>query len=83
MGRLRTLAGTAASVPITLFGLVLVTFLIGRVMPIDPTLAIVGDHAPPDVVARCAFNWAWTGRCPSSSASTCSTCATAISAARS
>jgi peptide/nickel transport system permease protein len=52
MGRLRTLAGTAASVPITLFGLVLVTFLIGRVMPIDPTLAIVGDHAPPDVVAQ-------------------------------
>jgi peptide/nickel transport system permease protein len=52
MGRLRTLAGTAASVPITLFGLVLVTFLIGRVMPIDPTLAIIGDHAPPDVVAR-------------------------------
>ena len=52
MGRLRTLAGTAASVPITLFGLVLVTFLIGRVMPIDPTLAIVGDHAPPDVVAH-------------------------------
>jgi len=51
MGRLRTLAGTAASVPITLFGLVLVTFLIGRVMPIDPTLAIIGDHAPPDVVA--------------------------------
>jgi len=52
MFRLRTLAGTAASVPITLFGLVLVTFLIGRVMPIDPTLAIVGDHAPPDVVAQ-------------------------------
>jgi peptide/nickel transport system permease protein len=48
--RLRTLAATAASVPITLFGLVLVTFLIGRVMPIDPVLAIVGDRAPADVV---------------------------------
>jgi peptide/nickel transport system permease protein len=51
IGRLRTLAATAASVPITLFGLVLVTFLIGRVMPIDPVIAIAGDHAPPDVVA--------------------------------
>ena len=49
--RLRALAATSASVPITLFGLVLVTFLIGRVMPIDPVLAIVGDRAPADVVA--------------------------------
>jgi peptide/nickel transport system permease protein len=47
---LRTLAASAASVPITLFGLVLVTFLIGRVMPIDPIIAILGDHAPQDVV---------------------------------
>ena len=51
MPRLRAFAAAAASVPITLFGLVLVTFLIGRVMPIDPTIAIVGDHAPPDVIA--------------------------------
>jgi peptide/nickel transport system permease protein len=36
----------------TLFGLTLVTFLIGRTMPIDPVGAIVGDKAPPDVVAR-------------------------------
>jgi peptide/nickel transport system permease protein len=36
----------------TLFGLVLVTFLIGRAMPIDPVIAIVGDHAPPDVIAH-------------------------------
>jgi peptide/nickel transport system permease protein len=50
--RLRALAATAASVPITLFGLVLVTFLIGRVVPIDPVLAIVGDRAPQDVVER-------------------------------
>ncbi|MBE9605909.1 ABC transporter permease [Acetobacteraceae bacterium H6797] len=52
MQRLKSLAATAASVPITLFGLALVTFLIGRVMPIDPVLAIVGDRAPQDVVAR-------------------------------
>lgn len=48
--RLRSLAATAASVPITLFGLVLVTFLIGHVMPTDPVLAIVGDRATQDVV---------------------------------
>ncbi|MFZ5792026.1 MAG: ABC transporter permease [Pseudomonadota bacterium] len=51
-GRLRALCASAASIPITLFGLILVTFLIGRVMPIDPVVAIAGDHAPPDVVAR-------------------------------
>jgi len=45
------LAGSFASIPITLFGLTLVTFLIGRVMPIDPVIAIAGDHAPPDVIA--------------------------------
>lgn len=51
-GRLRALSASAASIPITLFGLVLVTFLIGRVVPIDPVIAIVGDHAPPSVVAH-------------------------------
>jgi peptide/nickel transport system permease protein len=50
--RLRSIAGTVTSVPVTLFGLILVTFLIGRVMPIDPVIAVVGDHAPPDVIAR-------------------------------
>jgi peptide/nickel transport system permease protein len=50
--RFGRLAGTASSLLITLFGLVLVTFLIGRVMPIDPVIAIVGDHAPEDVIAR-------------------------------
>ncbi len=50
--RLKALLATLATVPITLFGLVLVTFLIGRVVPIDPVLAIVGDRAPQDVVER-------------------------------
>ena len=36
---------------LTIFGLLLVTFLIGRVVPIDPVLAAVGDRAPPDVYA--------------------------------
>ncbi len=30
---------------VTMIGLLLVTFIIGRVMPIDPVLAVVGDHA--------------------------------------
>ena len=34
---------------VTFLGLLLVTFLIGRVVPIDPVLAVVGDRAPPDV----------------------------------
>ncbi|MDR3537623.1 MAG: ABC transporter permease [Acetobacteraceae bacterium] len=50
--RLRQALASLASVPVTLFGLVLVTFLIGRAMPIDPVIAIAGDHAPPDVIAR-------------------------------
>lgn len=52
MRRLSGIGRTLGSVLVTLFGLTLVTFLIGRVVPIDPTIAIVGDHAPPDVVAR-------------------------------
>jgi len=48
----RRFAAALGSVPITLFGLVLITFLIDRVVPIDPVLAIVGDRAPADVVAR-------------------------------
>lgn len=51
IGRLRAVAGNVASIPLTLLGLTLVTFLIGRVMPIDPVIAIAGDHAPPDVIA--------------------------------
>jgi peptide/nickel transport system permease protein len=41
-----------ASVVLTLFGLLLVTFLIGRVVPIDPVLAVVGDRAPAEVYER-------------------------------
>jgi ABC-type dipeptide/oligopeptide/nickel transport system permease component len=38
--------------PADLPGLLAVTFFIGRVMPIDPVLAIVGDRAPEHVVQR-------------------------------
>ena len=34
---------------LTFLGLVFVTFMIGRVVPIDPVLAAVGDRAPADV----------------------------------
>jgi peptide/nickel transport system permease protein len=37
---------------VTFVGLLLVAFLIGRVVPIDPVLAVVGDRAPPDVYER-------------------------------
>jgi peptide/nickel transport system permease protein len=50
------LGGTAlrftGTVALTLFGLLLVTFLIGRVVPIDPVLAAVGDRAPAEVYQR-------------------------------
>jgi len=36
-------------VALTLLGLLAVTFFIGRVVPIDPVLAVVGDQAPRDV----------------------------------
>ena len=40
------------SVVLTFLGLLTVTFLIGRVIPIDPVLAVTGDHASPAVYAR-------------------------------
>jgi len=36
----------------TYLGLLAVTFFIGRVIPIDPALAIAGDHAPAQVIDR-------------------------------
>jgi len=42
----------AVVILLTYFGLLAVTFFIGRVIPIDPVLAIVGDRAPEHVIAR-------------------------------
>ncbi|MEX2628872.1 MAG: ABC transporter permease [Tistlia sp.] len=39
------LAGLVATLAATFLGLLLVTFVIGRVIPIDPVLAIVGERA--------------------------------------
>ena len=51
-GRLRrwgsALSRELTTVVITMFGLLLVTFFIARVIPIDPVLAVVGDNAKPE-----------------------------------
>lgn len=44
-GRARRFTRRVTQVLVTLFGLLLLTFFIGRVMPIDPVLAIVGPDA--------------------------------------
>lgn len=52
---LRFLTGLAAwllTVAVTLLGLAALTFFIGRVIPIDPVLKIVGEKATPDVYHR-------------------------------
>lgn len=43
--RARSLGGILLSLALTLLGLLLVTFVIGRVMPIDPVLKVVGERA--------------------------------------
>ncbi|WP_145572451.1 ABC transporter permease [Yersinia mollaretii] len=44
-GVARRLSKRLLQVAVTLFGLLILTFIIGRVMPIDPVLAIVGQDA--------------------------------------
>ncbi|AXC51216.1 ABC transporter permease [Paracoccus suum] len=45
--RLRKTGGLLLSLLLTLLGLLLVTFIIGRVMPIDPVMKVVGERASP------------------------------------
>ena len=47
-----TLAREAITILVTILGLLVVTFLIARVMPVDPVLAVVGDNARPDVYEK-------------------------------
>ncbi|NKB27762.1 MAG: ABC transporter permease subunit [Rhodobacteraceae bacterium] len=42
---LRATILTLGSIAVTMLGLMFITFIIGRVMPIDPVLAIVGEQA--------------------------------------
>jgi peptide/nickel transport system permease protein len=51
-GPLKRVAGLLLSVALTFLGLLLVTFLIGRVVPIDPVLAAVGDRANAETYER-------------------------------
>ena len=46
--RFRRAAGQAVSVAVTLLGLLMLTFFIGRMMPADPVRAIVGEDATPE-----------------------------------
>jgi peptide/nickel transport system permease protein len=50
--RLKAIVRFALVIVLTYLGLLAVTFFIGRVIPVDPVLAAVGDNAPPHVVAR-------------------------------
>jgi len=50
--RLATAGRWLVTVALTYLGLLAVTFFIGRVIPVDPALAIVGDRAPEHVVQR-------------------------------
>jgi peptide/nickel transport system permease protein len=47
-----TAARGAAAIVLTVLGLLAVTFFIGRVIPVDPALAIAGDRAPEHVLQR-------------------------------
>ena len=49
---LRGAASLVLTVALTLLGLVALTFFIGRIVPIDPVLTVVGDQAPQDVYDR-------------------------------
>jgi peptide/nickel transport system permease protein len=55
-GRLAALVGAVGRflvvVVLTFGGLLAVTFFIGRVIPVDPVLAVVGDRAPEHVIER-------------------------------
>ena len=42
----KSLLGVIVAVAFTFLGLLAITFFIGRVVPIDPVLAVVGDRAP-------------------------------------
>ncbi len=49
---LKKLGSMLVMIGVTFIGLLLVTFLIGRVVPIDPVLAVVGDKASPEVYEK-------------------------------
>lgn len=48
----RWLVSTLVTVLVTLFGLLVVTFALGRILPSDPVLKVVGDRAPQELYDR-------------------------------
>jgi peptide/nickel transport system permease protein len=50
-GWLRSVGKVVVSIAVTMLGLLLVTFVISRMLPADPVLAIVSDHASAEVIA--------------------------------
>lgn len=50
--RLQASSRWLATIALTFAGLLAVTFFIGRVIPVDPALAIAGDRAPEHVLER-------------------------------
>ena len=48
----RLLLRLAFSLALTLLGLIAITFVIGRIIPIDPVLAVVGDRASAETYAK-------------------------------
>lgn len=51
-GSVMAVARLLVVVVTTCFGLLAVTFFIGRVVPVDPVLAVLGDRAPASAIAR-------------------------------
>ena len=49
---LATILRLLGTLALTFLGLLAITFFIGRILPIDPVLAAVGDRAPADVYER-------------------------------
>ena len=52
MSLLRYLARRAGLTLFVLFGVTLITFVLTHVVPADPVVAYLGDHAPPDLVVK-------------------------------
>lgn len=52
LSSLRAIGRVVGSALLTLAGLLVITFLIGRLLPVDPVLAVVGEQASTETYAR-------------------------------
>jgi peptide/nickel transport system permease protein len=51
LSALKSVGKVLLSIAMTMLGLLIVTFVISRMLPVDPVLAIVGDHASESTIA--------------------------------